>query len=226
MGSHIIWLAVHAITQEIFLISSLSFSTPSRWLLDESKALCFPPWHNPSSGHRHLPPGWLQQPFIWSLVSPHLGNYFCAVASEIFLNCKFEYVTPLLLTLQKPPIAPVKGVGMIQKAFHDLSLFIVCSLGFPTSISTFFPGSLHWWDLIQNLVLQTSYKLSKQVQRSLNRTGLESGGQITNLYRGASMSKEVLKEMQRWVIQGSAPWASQSIEEWTRGMFQMNHSTT
>lgn len=77
---------------------------------------------------------------LWSLeaISSHLGNYFCTVAGEIFLNCKSDYVTQLLMTLQKPPIARVKSLGMIQQAFHGLSLFIVCSPGFPTSISTFF----------------------------------------------------------------------------------------
>ena len=85
-----------------------------------------------------------------------------------------------------------------------------------------FLGSLHWWeprwDLIQNLTLQTSYKPSKQAQRSLNRTGLnlENGDQITNTYWVATMSKEVLKEMRRWVRQGSAPRALPSIKEWTK----------
>lgn len=43
----------------------------------------------------------------------------------------------LLLTLQKLPIALLKGVSVIKKSFMISPAFIARLLGFPTSISTF-----------------------------------------------------------------------------------------
>lgn len=138
MGS---WFAVQVTTQEIFLVSFLSLSTSNHSLLNRSKILCFPLCCSLSPGHHHLSPGWFSllltgyRPL--EATSLHLGICFCTVASEVFLNCKSNHVTPLLLTLQKLLIAPRKSLGMIQKAFCDLSFLIACSLGFPTSVSTF-----------------------------------------------------------------------------------------
>lgn len=78
MGSCIIWPAVQATTQEVFNIISH---------VDGYSGLL--------SGL-----GPLEATFL------HLDIYSCTLASEIFLNHKFDHVTPLLLTLQKLPIAP------------------------------------------------------------------------------------------------------------------------
>lgn len=85
---------------------------------------------------------------LWPLeaTSFHLGFYFCTVAGEIFLNCKSDHITSLLLTLQKLPIAPLKSLGVIQKAFMISLSSLLAHWDFRL-LYLLFSGSLHWWEL-------------------------------------------------------------------------------
>ena len=71
-----------------------------------------------------------------------------------------------------------------------------------------------------------SYELSKQVQRSLNRTepNLENEDQITDMYRGASVCKEVLQDIQgcKTRLCPTGLTVPKGVDK--RGVFQMNYS--